>query len=326
MLASTTSTPRGHRAWRPALAPLAVIASLAVALLAAGTSGCGAVKSSAIRMVADQLSAGSSGFSSDNDPELIREALPFGLKTLESLAAELPKHRPLLRSLASGFTSYAVAFVLPEVRPLEAVDLDRAREQRVRARKLCLRGRDYGLRALEVAYPAIRRGLAADPARAVAAMKAADVPDLYWTAAGWGMAISTGKDQMDLVADVPVVEALIARAHALDEAWDDGSIHEFLIAFESRGESMGGSLDRARRHFTRAMELAKGRRISPLVSLAENVCIQTQNRKEFDTLIDQAIAFDVEQFPEIRLLNLLAQRKARQLKAMADDLFLEEGQ
>ena len=89
------------------------------------------------------------------------------------------------------------------------------------------------------------------------------------------------------------MEALIKRAYDLDEAWDDGSIHEFLISFESRGAEMGGSLERARDHFNRAMELSRGRKIAPLVSFAENVCIQTQNRKEFDTLLDQALAFAV---------------------------------
>ena len=33
-----------------------------------------------------------------------------------------------------------------------------------------------------------------------------DLPDLYWTAAAWGSAISVGKGDMDLVADVPIVE------------------------------------------------------------------------------------------------------------------------
>jgi hypothetical protein len=72
------------------------------------------------------------------------------------------------------------------------------------------------------------------------------------------------------------------------------------------------------------MELAHGRKIGPLVSLAENVSIQTQNRKEFDTLLDEALAFDTDTYVETRLVNVLAQRKAQQLKAMAGDLFLEE--
>ena len=257
-------------------------------------------------------------------PELIKDALPFGLKTLEGLLAELPTHRPLLRSVAVGFTSYSAGFIQPEIRGLEDIDLDRAREQKVRARRMFIRARDYGLRALEVAYPKLRQNLMLDPKAALAKTVKKDVPDLYWTAAAWGSAISLGKDQMDLVADVPIVDALIHRALELDEPWDAGSLTEFMIAFESRGDAQGGSLDRARTYFNRTMELAKGKRISPLVSLAENVSITNQNRAEFDKLLDEALAFDCDKYPETRLVNLLAQKRARQLKALAGSLFLEE--
>jgi predicted anti-sigma-YlaC factor YlaD len=299
---------------------LALIGVLALALAGPACSP----KTYAIKMVADTLSEGTGGFATDDDPELIREALPFGLKTLESLAVQLPTHRPLLGSLAQGFTSYAGGFIQPEIRPLESVDLDLARAKKVRARRMFLRARDYGLRALEVAYPDLRQRLLQDPKTALAKTVKKDVPDLYWTAAAWGSAISLGKDQMDLVADVPIVDAMIHRALELDEAWDGGSLTEFMIAFESRGEAQGGSLDRARQYYNRTRELAGEKRISPMVSLAENVSITTQNRAEFDTLLDEAIAFDCDQYPETRLVNMLAQRKARQLKDMAGSLFLEE--
>jgi predicted anti-sigma-YlaC factor YlaD len=120
------------------------------------------------------------------------------------------------------------------------------------------------------------------------------------------------------------VDALIHRALELDEPWDAGSLTEFMIAFESRGDAQGGSLERARTYYNRTMELANGKRISPLVSLAENVSITTQNRAEFDTLLDEALAFDCDKHPETRLVNLLAQKRARQLTALAGSLFLEE--
>jgi len=297
----------------------AVVALTALVLL----NGC-SLKKMAVKTVADSLAESSTNYTSDEDPELIRDALPFGLKTMEGLAETLPNHRPLLRSLASGFTSYAVGFLVPEIRPLEEVDLEQARALRVRARLMLLRAREYALRSLEVEYPGFRQALAADPKAAVERVKLADLPDLYWAAAAWGSAVSQGKDQMDLVAEVPIVEALIRRAMALDETWEQGSLHEFLIVFESRGEASGGSYERARQHFERAMALSKGRKVGPLVSLAENVSVYTQNRTEFDDLLSRALEFDVNSAPEFRLVNILGQRRARQLRAMADQLFTED--
>ena len=301
---------------------LGAVGILCLALVVPGCS----IKTMAIKTVADSLSEGTSSYATESDPQLVKEAVPFGLKTLEGLLDKLPTHRPLLRSVAAGFTSYSAAFIQPEIRALEDVDLEIARAEKVRARRLFLRARDYGLRALEVSYPNLRQKLLVDPKAALAKTKQHDVPDLYWTAAAWGSAISLGKDQMGLVADVPIVDALIHRALELDESWDAGSLTEFMIAFETRGDDQGGSVDRARTYFNRTMELARGARISPLVSLAENVSIPAQNRAEFDRLLDDALAFDCDAHPETRLVNLLAQKRARQLKARAGSLFLEDNQ
>ena len=303
---------------------MSALRGAAVALTALMLLGGCSIKKMAIKTVADSMAESSANYTSDEDPELIREALPFGLKTLEGLAETLPTHRPLLRSLASGFTSYAVGFLVPEIRPLEETDLERSRALRVRSRLMLLRARDYALRSLEVEYPGFRAALFADARTAVERVKVADVPDLYWAAAAWGSAVSQGKDQMELVAEVPIVEALIRRALALDESWEQGSLHEFLIVFESRGEASGGSYERARQHFDRAMALSNGRKIGPLVSLAENVSVYTGNRKEFDELLARALEFDVNSAPESRLVNILGQRRARQGPARADELFPED--
>ena len=63
---------------------------LAFALLLG--SGCGALRRAALRDVAGVFSdpSGSNVFVVDDDPELIRQALPFALKTYEALLASDP--------------------------------------------------------------------------------------------------------------------------------------------------------------------------------------------------------------------------------------------
>ncbi len=139
------------------MTPTGIIRVTSLGLVVSVLSAC-SLRQMAGKTIADSMAHGSSTYAQDDDPELIRDALPFGLKTLEGLATDLPRHRPLLRSLASGFTSYAVAYVIPESERLEVVDVVAARAERDRARRLFLRGRDYGLRALEVRYPLVWRG------------------------------------------------------------------------------------------------------------------------------------------------------------------------
>jgi predicted anti-sigma-YlaC factor YlaD len=289
-------------------------------------SGC-SIKKLAIKKLGDALAQSGTTYSSDNDPDLVRDALPFSLKLIESLLAESPRHRGLLLAASSGFTQYAYAFIRQEADETEPDDFARATELRKRARGLFLRARDYGMRGLETTHQGFAAALNRDPQLAVQQAKAADVPLLYWTAASWGLAITLSKNEPDLIVDQPVVEALVDRALQLNEAFEEGAIHSFLISYEPvRQGAPGDPLERARKHFDRAMELSNGHQANPLVSFAESVCIARQNRREFQSLLDRALAVDVNAKPEYRLANLVMQRRARWLLSRIDELFLTQEQ
>jgi len=299
----------------------AVKAAFALFLLASSV-GC-SPRAYVLGRVADGISAGGEVFASDDDPELVREAVPFALKAEEALLEEQPDHRGLLTSLCRGFTQYATAFVWQDA--VEEEDAKRAAAGKERARRLLQRAKGYGMRGLEVAHPGFHKRLFTDPVEAAAMAEKEDVPLLFWTAASWSLMISTSGGDPRLLADLPRSESLMRSALALQEDYDHGAIHEYFIAFEgSRPEAMGGSLDKARRHFERAMELGGGKKVSPLVTFAETVSVRTQNREEFLTLLSRALAFDArKEAPEFRLANLVAQRRARWLEGRVDEIFLE---
>lgn len=298
---------------------------LGPAVIAAGLafSGC-SIRQAAVNSVGNMLAKGGGGaFATDDDPELVQAAVPFSLKLMESLLLESPEHEALLTAAAGGFTQYAFAFVQQEADAVEEADFERATELRHRARNLYLRARDYGLRALEVDHPGFREALTGDPAAAVAGMKREDVAALYWTAAAWASAISLAKDDPALIGEIPRMEALIDRAYALDPDYDHGAIHTFLMSYEfARAGGAGDPVVRARRHFDRAVELSAGKKVSPYVTWAENVCVQQQDAAEFRRLLDTALAIDVDARPEWRLENTIMQRRARRLLAQIDILFL----
>jgi predicted anti-sigma-YlaC factor YlaD len=285
-------------------------------------AGC-SIKKMAVNSLGNALSSGVSSYATDNDPELIREATPFGLKTIESLLQESPKHKGLLLAACSGFTQYGYAFVEQDADFAEATDVERAKALRARARNLYRRAFEYGLRGFEVDAPDFRTRLRSNPEEAVAKATKEQVPLLYWTGSALGAAISISKDDAELTAQQPEMEALMRRALALDEAYDRGSIHEFFIAWEARGEAVGGSIQKARQHFERALELSKGERAWPYVDFAEVVSVSTQNRKEFGELLQKALAIDPNAVVDSRLTNLIAQQRARWLLGRVDDLFVE---
>src|SRR5215472_3452755 len=211
-----------HPAWH-----LRCIAAMLALVVSTGCS----IKKFAISRMADSLASQStSSFASDDDPELVGDALPFALKLMEGLLDQLPQHRGLLFATSSGFTQYSYVWVQQPADEIEQQDVERAKELRARARKLYLRARDYGLRGLDVKHPGFAEALRRDAKSAVRVTRKNDVPFLYWTATSWGAAISVSKDDPDLVADQPIVEALIDRSLALDPEFDHGAIHGFLIS------------------------------------------------------------------------------------------------
>lgn len=293
---------------------------LACALLP--LAGC-SVNKFAVNKLGDALASGGTTFASDDDPELVKQAVPFSLKLMESLLSESPNHRGLLLATSSGFTQYAFAFVQQDADELEATNFAAAQSLRARAKRLYLRARDYGLRGLSVRHPGFTAALAADPRAAAAKLTTEDVAQAYWTAAALGAAIGVAKDDPATIALIPQMEALIDRALALDESWGKGAIHDFLITFEmSRQGESSDAAARSRKHFERALELSGGRLAGTYVSFAEAVCVEQQDAAGFDDLLKRALAIDPDAVPAQRLANLVMQRRARWLLAQKDDLFL----
>lgn len=290
--------------------------------LAVVGSGC-SVKRVAVNKVGNALAGSGTTIASDDDPELVKAAVPFSLKLMESLLSESPRHEGLLLATASGFTEYSYAFIQQDADELEDKDLAAAEEMRGRARRMYLRARNYGLRGLEVRHKGFEKALRADPKQAVRVATKKDVPRLYWTALAWAAAISLSKDNPDLIAEQPMVEAMMDRALALDEAFDYGAIHTFMITYEmSRPQGTGDPAGRSRQHFERAVALSGGQQAGPMVSFAEAVCVQKQDLKQFETLLRQALAINPDAKSEWRLANLIMQRRAKWLLSRTDQLFL----
>jgi RND superfamily putative drug exporter len=313
----------GRWNWWPGRCPLPKATLPVVVLLALCGAAC-SVRTLAVRSLGDALASGTAVYDRDDDPELVRDASPFTLKTVEALLESAPKDRGLLRAAASGFTGYAFAYVQQEADFAEEHDLARAEALRARARRLYLRARDYGFREMETDFPGFRLQLRHAPDAALAGARRRHAPVLYWTALAWAGAISAGRDDPELTADQRLVETMMRRALALDEALDQGAIHDFFIAWEGSHLAVGGSVDEARRHRERSLALSGGQRVAPLVIYAETVCVARQDRADFERLLGQALAQDADGAAPSRLQNLIQQRRARWLLARADLLFVDE--
>jgi len=297
---------------------------LVVLMAAALLCGC-SVKKIAMRSVANALSGeGGTVFTGDNDPELVGDALPFALKMYESLLAGDSLNPRLLLATGKLSAMYAFAFVQTPAEQMSDNQIEQKQHDLKRAKNLYIRGRDYVLKGIEINHPGFKRLLNAnkiDSALALVSIK--DTAYLYWAAASWMGAVTADKFNLGLMMTIPRAVAMMQRVLALCDSYGQGSAHEFFISYYGAlPASMGGSEQKAREHFDKAVALGQGLKAGPYLSLATSVCIKKQARTEFEDLINKALCIEVNKSPENRLANLISQKRARWYIDHLDDFFL----
>ena len=287
------------------------------------TAACSPARMGFNRMAA-ALTETAAAYSRDDDPEFVRTGAPATLKMVEMMLDTQPSHPGLLMTACSGFAQYAYAFLHLDSEVAAVTDARAAHEARERAARMYTRARGYCLRALRIGNKPLGNALERAPAAALPLLETAAKPDvaaLFWTGATWAGELALAENQLERLAELALVRALLTRALELDEAWGDGTIHEAMIAIEGLPRLLGGSPARARQHFERATALSQGESATAYVTFAASVAVPARNRTEFENLLKQALGVDLSRRPTLRVANLVAQKRARFLLSTADRLF-----
>ena len=309
------------------ISTLRALSRAAVATVLVLSLGACSIEKLALKKVAGMLSAPSSTdvFSTDNDPDLVGDALPFAIKLYETLLASLPANDGLRLRTGSLYIMYANAFIEAPADMTPRRELETKEYLLARAKNLYLRGRDILFKSLERKNPRIRQQL--KDRRYEDAMRPfgkADTSLLYWTALGWLAAYSVDPLDMTLGQTVTQTRVMIERVAALEPGYGDGSLDAFYVGYYgSLPDYLGGDPAKARESFAKAQSRAGRRDTSSLIALATTVSVKEQNAAEFKKLLGQVLAFDVDSDPSTRLVNVLNQRKARWLLDHIDDFFVE---
>ena len=298
--------------------------SSAIVLLLTLLSSCSGL---AVKAVAGVLtgSGNSNVFTTDDDTVLVGDALPFALKTYEALLQADPENAPLALATARAFAGYAYAFVQIPADELPIDQVDRQIAGHARAQKLFLRARDYALRGLEIRHKGFTAALEGKtPAEALRLTQPEDIDYLYWAGASWLGAFSAQPFDFTLIITLPRAMAMLQQVETWNDSYERGAVHEIFISFYAAAPAeMGGSQEKARAEFARAVALSGGHSAGPYVALASSVSVANQNESEYRDLLNQALAVDVNAVPSERLVNTINQQKAKWMLDHADRFFLE---
>ena len=268
-------------------------------------SGCGYFLEKAGQSFGNNLS---SAILNQSDPELVRDGAPAYLLLLDSFLESNPESPSLLSAAATLYATYGTVFA----------------DDPERAARLTERALNYSTTAICGSYA---------PSCSWDGMLFEDyhrtLPDLRPKHAdvvfSHGLAslayIRAHSSDYAAIALLPYAEALFERYLEINDGSDDGAVHTYLGILNTLiPPALGGKTEKGREHFERAIAISGGRDLSAKVEYANGYARMLYERELHDRLLQEVLDADPE-VPGSTLLNVLAQRQARNLLETADDYF-----
>lgn len=299
-----------------------IIAAFSISLLSCS------VNKMATRIMSKTLTEGTSGvFTSDNDPELVGDALPIILKLYEVMLEGDPENDGVSSAAGQGFVTYANIFVHMPADMMDYSEWNKQSEMYSRAKKLYLRGSSYALKSLEIRHKGFSEALeSGETDEILGRMKEEDVGDLYWYGMGIMGALSIDITDPHIAPMRKNAVSLIEKGYEINSSYNKGAFHDFFMQYSaSLPEGMGGGIDKAEYHYKKAVELSEGKKASPYVSYALAVCTKRDDQKgadNFKNVLEKALSIDENEVPEDRLENIVFKRKAEWLLENIENYFL----
>lgn len=285
------------------------ITSLYSAVLIVLLSGC-SMTQMVIRTSAPMLEGGIVAMNQETDLALAQSAIPANIKLLEGMIEKDPHNAQLQAYAAQGFMGYAYGFVEDD--------------DPQRASALYRRGFEHAQQALR--EQGLKIDILSTPQQdmetAVAKLDRRALPGLFWGASCLANWINMNRNDPALLAQFGKAAALMNKVLALDDSYYYGSAHIFFgVYYGNRAPMFGGNYARAKAEFARARAITGGKLLIGDVMYAQYLARQEQDQRAFHDKLTAVVNAPPGLFPEMALLNAIAQRKARLLLAMEKEWF-----
>lgn len=243
------------------------------------------------------------------DPVTVRDGLPAYLLLLDGMIRDDPHNPSMLLAGARLYGAYAGAFV----------------NEPARAQLMSTTALDYAQRALCLELKSLCAGLGQpmDQFNQILGTlnKKSDVPLLYSYAVAWAGWIQANSGDWKAIADVPKVEAIMRKVLQLEEGYEQGSAHLYMgVLLCLRPASLGGQPEQGKEHFERALELSNGHNLMVKVLYARHYARLVFDQSLHDRLLQDVLVAGVE-YPDLTLMNVLAQTQAKALLESSNDYF-----
>ena len=218
---------------------------------------------------------------------------------VDSMIAGNPESEDLLQIGSQAFVGYVNA-------------LEQCGASRERLTTNSDKAKLYGTKLLEqvMAYKSAPK----DIDKNLASLSKSDVPDLFWGTLGLLTWIQQQQGSPAAMADLITVEKNMTRILELDETYQAGSAHLFFGGYYAiKPAALGGSPEKARYHFEKALEMADRNFLLTQVTYARTYARVMFDQELHDRLLLEVLNYPENTAPEYGLSNHIAKEKAQQL-------------
>ena len=294
------------------------------------TSGCDIGKLT-VNTTSKVLERGQPSLQMEGDYEMARQAIPGALKTVESFWIVSPDNPRLTKILTEGYCQYGTAFVEDdwEVAKFKK-DIEQIEYHNTRASHIFTRCLNYSLKTLGGRW---QKEIFADDQNVVTKL----IQDtgsgkrfpLLFAAQALGSLINHNLTRIEMIAYLPTVEAMLNRVVEMDtkNGPPKNKAHAALpyvalgMIYTARGKSLGGDPDKGKAMFEQALKLTDNKFLLARTLMAYRVGLANNDRKFFHDQLKIVLETSPSVWPEQRLANEVAHRRARRYLSHEKDLF-----
>jgi hypothetical protein len=306
------------------------LATAAITLGTLATSGCDIGKIT-VNTTSKVLERGQPSLQMEGDYEMARQAIPGALKTVESFWIVDPDNPRLTKILTEGYCQYGTGFVEDDWEAAKfKKDLEQTEYHNGRASHIFTRCLNFALKTLGGRW---QKEIFADD-QAVVTKLIADTGKskrfpLLFAATALGSLINHNLTRIEMIAYLPTVEAMLNRVVAIDtkDGAPKNKAHAALpyvalgMIYTARGKSLGGDPDKGRAMFEQALKVSDNKFLLARTFMAYRVGLANNDRKFFHEQLKIVLETPPSVWPEQRLANEVAHRRARRYLANEKNLF-----
>lgn len=290
--------------------------------------GCRCTENIAIKSTSEILKRAQPSMKMESSYEMARRALPGALKTVEGFHVALPSNEALYPVLAEGYCQFASGFVEDEwEQALFAGKFDVAKSRERWATKMYVRCMNYAFMMLPSKWKKNLFKSAADAKKLVDGATWSDRDGMQWLTVALASSINHNTGNAELLLQIPVVEMMLKKLIEMDDKHNQKDPMKRALPLMITGmlhtakpKALGGRPDLAKKAFERVFKIAP-KFLLAKVYYASRYAKSIQDRKLFrDTLIE-VLQTSPAIWPEQRLANEIAHRRARRYLKMEKEWF-----